>query len=168
MYCFVLHIGLQLNCTNSKGTRKPCVCFQHANTRSGRIYNFYNCQKEHVLAFYKIIWHIILYPFFCSSLHINKPMCLHRFTYRGRIHYMHVWIFTLYSVYVLNKAIDHNTLDLWMEHTSNTETKCYKYYVNSQYFLIYPRNWHEKKLKRYFCFTKHNRFRFKRTVIAPT
>ena len=27
MYCFVLHIGIYLYCTNSKETHKSCVCF---------------------------------------------------------------------------------------------------------------------------------------------
>ena len=37
MYCFVLHIGIYLYCTDNKETHKSCACFQHANTRSGRM-----------------------------------------------------------------------------------------------------------------------------------
>ena len=38
MYCFVLHIRIYLYDTNSKETHKFCVCFLHANTRSGRMF----------------------------------------------------------------------------------------------------------------------------------
>ena len=38
MYCIVLHIGIYLYCTNGKETHKSYACFQHANTRSGRMF----------------------------------------------------------------------------------------------------------------------------------
>ena len=38
MYCFVLHIGIYPYCTNSKKTHTSCACFQHAHTRSGRMF----------------------------------------------------------------------------------------------------------------------------------
>ena len=38
MYCFVLHIGINVYFTNNKETHRPCACFQRANTRSGRMF----------------------------------------------------------------------------------------------------------------------------------
>ena len=38
MYCCVLHIGIYLHCTNSNVTPKSYACFQHANTRSDRMF----------------------------------------------------------------------------------------------------------------------------------
>ena len=38
MYCFVLHIGINVYFTNNKETHMSCACFQRANTRSGRMF----------------------------------------------------------------------------------------------------------------------------------
>ena len=38
MYCFVLHIGINVYFTNNKETHRSCACFQRANTRSGRMF----------------------------------------------------------------------------------------------------------------------------------
>ena len=38
MYCFVLHIGINVYFTNNKETHRSCACFQRANTSSGRMF----------------------------------------------------------------------------------------------------------------------------------
>ena len=39
MYCFVLHIGINVYFTNNKETHRSCACFQRANTISGRMFD---------------------------------------------------------------------------------------------------------------------------------
>ena len=38
MYCFVLHMGINVYFTNNRETHRSCACFQRANTRSGRMF----------------------------------------------------------------------------------------------------------------------------------
>ena len=38
MYCFVLHIGINVYFTNNKETHRSCACFQRANNRLGRMF----------------------------------------------------------------------------------------------------------------------------------
>ena len=108
MYCFVLHIGIYLYCTNNKETHKSCACFQHANTGSGSMFGLVCMLTASTgLVFLFAICTIFIYIF--QYVTQNRT-----FTRQNTLSFIILVLITMYTlilrVHVCNKVIEMDSI----------------------------------------------------------
>ena len=166
MYCFVLHIGIYLYDTNSKETHKSCVCFQHARTRSGRMFSrVLNVQIKHktdasLCYFYNIdmLQHTNtkIYQIF-TKLHdkisstysiILKWMPMYTlvsektYVYKGRLNN------TAFNIVRVAQLVEHRTTDLRAVRSNTTVGKNFSFCILLLLTSTWQVEWsHKKEIK---------------------
>ena len=75
MYCFVLHIGINVYFTNNKETHRSCACFQRVNTRSGRMFGRVCMLKAStgLVCLFAICTTFIYYIPICNTKTVHLP-----------------------------------------------------------------------------------------------
>ena len=102
MYCFVLHIGINIYFTNNKETHRSCACFQRANTRSGRMFGRVCMLKASTLVFFLLfVQHLyIIFQYVTQNSTFTRQNTL------SLVILVLIIMFTLVSgVHVCNKVI---------------------------------------------------------------